>query len=298
MIELILSYLDDILILAGLLVASLFLSVVVRRMVRAWLLRVAPGVAGFFATLAQISVVLLGFVAAVWFSGISGAVLLTVVAILSAGVSLALDHSVQDAIAGVKILVFGYVKGGDHVRLLGGHEGEVISLDLFTVTLRTRERDAVIIPNREVVGTVVINKTMITGQVVDGIIPIRRPYDRAVAQATMVLVAESVDHDYGDHVFDPEVRLLAVEDIDRWRLRVYVSDEMSLSRVRHVILTRASVKLEESGLVLGGGLDVRMEKDRPALGGIRGAPSSGTDVHPQVMPIPEFLQAPGRAGDV
>lgn len=245
------EYLVDAIVLLALLSVSFGLSVVARRVIRGQLIKIAPGVAGFFATLVQLGIILGGVILAVYVAGVSGAVLLTVVAILSAGVSLALDHSAQDAIAGVKILVFGYVKAGDHVRLLDSYEGEVVATDLFTVTLRTRERDAVIIPNRNVIGSVVVNKSMIRGQAVDVMVPLRRPYDRGLGVEIMERAAAKIDDEHGDHVFDPEVRLVAVNGVEQWRIRVYVSDEMSLSRSKHILLCEVVRSLDEAGIVIG-----------------------------------------------
>ena len=133
-----LSYADEALLIVIIFAVALLLSSGVRYVTQWLLRRVMPRYAGFVAMGLQFGVLLLGLVVAVQVTGASPAVILTIVAIISAGVSLALDKSAQDAIAGIKLIFFGTVRMGDYVRL-GRNYGRVIAMDLFTVTLQTRK---------------------------------------------------------------------------------------------------------------------------------------------------------------
>ena len=232
------------------LVVSLVLSSGVRMLAERLLRRVMPRYAGFVAMGLQFGVLLLGLVVAVQVTGASTAVVLTVIAIVSAGVSLALDKSAQDAIAGIKLLFFGTVRMGDYVRL-GEYYGRVVAMDLFTVTLQTRSRDAIVIPNGQVSGRVIVNSSLVKGQAVDVMVPLLRPYDLAVAMQMFGDVAAAVDVQYGHSVFDPSVRLRELGAADVWRVRVYVDDEVSDSAVKHDLLMGLSAAIEGVGLPVG-----------------------------------------------
>lgn len=213
--------------------------------------RLLPGREGIVGPLLQLLVLGVGVGAAVRLLNVNVAAVLAVVAIVTAGISLALDKSAQDMIAGVKLAVAGYLRVGQHV-VLCGHEGQIAAMGLFTLTLVTTSREGVVIPNAAVTGEVVVNKSLFRGQAVDVYAPLRRGYERALARQVLTEVAAAVDAEYGEHIFDPSVYLRELGAmVDVWRVRVYVSDELSTSFVRDVLATRVADALEHERLALG-----------------------------------------------
>ena len=96
-----------------------------------------------------------------------------------------------------------------------------------------------------------MNSSLIKGQAVDVLVPLLRPYDRAMALQLLEGVARAVDDQYGHSVFDPSVKLREVGMVDWWRARVYVDDEVSDSSVKHDLLMQISDVIEASDFCTG-----------------------------------------------
>ncbi|MCB0098502.1 MAG: mechanosensitive ion channel, partial [Caldilineaceae bacterium] len=97
------------------LVATGLSVVLVRTLGLEALRQTTPGREHILASALQLALVAMGVGSAVWLLNVNAAIVLTLVAILSAGISLALDRSAQDVIAGVKLALSGYVREGQYV---------------------------------------------------------------------------------------------------------------------------------------------------------------------------------------
>lgn len=242
------------------LVATGLSVVLVRTLGLEALRQTTPGREHILASALQLALVAMGVGSAVWLLNVNAAIVLTLVAILSAGISLALDRSAQDVIAGVKLALSGYVREGQYV-VIGDHEGRVAEMGLFSLTLVTSTRTGIVLSNSAVVGQVMQNKSLYGGQAVDVTVTLQRGgvYNRERVRAVLRSAAGYVDEAYGDQVIDPSVYLRELGMWgDVWRVRVYVGDELSASFVRDALAQRVAEELEEAGFALGTAQYVQM----------------------------------------
>ena len=99
-------------IVIGIVVVSIFLSYGTKELVRRILSKFTGSYVGFAANATQLITILVGFIAAIKITNIDSTILLAMLAIVTAGISLALDQSVKDVIGGIKIILFKYYKIG------------------------------------------------------------------------------------------------------------------------------------------------------------------------------------------
>lgn len=126
-----------------------------------WAVRKLPckwgkSLAGPLGDLLQIILVAVGIFFGARSAGVDVTVLLAVVAILTAGLSLALDSNVKDAIASAKILSSNLYKVGESISF-DAITGKVYHLSLFSTTIHVSDRGLVTIANSKVVDGPVTN---------------------------------------------------------------------------------------------------------------------------------------------
>ncbi|RMG93555.1 MAG: mechanosensitive ion channel family protein [Chloroflexi bacterium] len=83
----------------------------------------------------------------------------SLVAILGAGtlaVGLALQDSLSSLASGLLLVVLRPYRVGDYV-IIGGVEGRVTAIQIFHTTLLTRDKRTIFVPNKEAVGSKIIN---------------------------------------------------------------------------------------------------------------------------------------------
>ena len=172
--------------LAGVVVAavSIWLSIILRRITKRLLSFFNSTIAAYVATVLQFIIWVLGAAATVIVADVNLAVILTVVALLSAGFSLALDGTMSDMIAGGKILMMGNLKVGDFVEI-GDFFGEVCDLNAFNTALLTNNGTKVTISNSTVLSSILVNHTR--GGVLWLTVKIPFLYDRDPIEAKMLI---------------------------------------------------------------------------------------------------------------
>jgi small conductance mechanosensitive channel len=124
--------------------------------------RIDPLVSNFLASLARYAVLAVVGIAVLQLFGIQTASLVAVLGATSLAIGLALQGTLANLAAGVMLLLFRPFKIGDSVEV-GGKAGTVKSLSLFMTELMTAENVQILLPNGQVWGTAIINKSTYPG---------------------------------------------------------------------------------------------------------------------------------------
>jgi small conductance mechanosensitive channel len=124
--------------------------------------RVDPLVANFLTSLAKYAVLAVVGIAVLQLFGIQTASLVAVLGATSLAIGLALQGTLSNLAAGVMLLLFRPFHIGNQVEL-GGKTGRVHSLSLFVTELVTNENVQVLLPNSQVWGQAIINRSAYPG---------------------------------------------------------------------------------------------------------------------------------------
>ncbi len=124
--------------------------------------RVDPLVTNFLASLAKYAVLAVVGIAVMQLFGIQTASLVAVLGATSLAIGLALQGTLANLAAGVMLLLFRPFKIGDSVEL-GGKAGQVRSLSLFVTELVNADNVQVLLPNGQVWGHAIINRSAYPG---------------------------------------------------------------------------------------------------------------------------------------
>lgn len=160
-----------------------------------WLIRFTPAsirtrVQGPLGDALQLVMVVAGSIVGARFANLDITILLAVVAIFTAAISLAMDSSVKDAIASVKLMLFGYYTIGDNISY-GDFTGKVVDISLFATTLNVSNKGLVFIPNSKLSDTNSVNHSRAPVEMLIRL-PILTPHDRLRAVTLMMDMMQQV----------------------------------------------------------------------------------------------------------
>ena len=108
-------------------------------------------------TLAQLAVVILGFLIILNQLHVSIAPILTALGVGGLAVALALQDTLSNLFAGFYVAVAGQVRLGDYIKLDTGEEGYITDISWRTTTIRTLNSNLIIVPNSKLAKAVVTN---------------------------------------------------------------------------------------------------------------------------------------------
>ncbi|MEP9367086.1 mechanosensitive ion channel domain-containing protein [Xanthobacter sp. VNH20] len=120
--------------------------------------RIDVTVASFLASLAKYAVLVFVLVAVLQRFGIQTTSIIAVLGAASLAVGLALQGTLSNMAAGVMLLIFRPFRVGDQVEV-AGKAGTVKALTLFTTELAGAANVQILIPNGQVWGTAILNKS-------------------------------------------------------------------------------------------------------------------------------------------
>lgn len=147
-------FLIAIIILAiGIMVANFINKTLVRVMKRRQL---DPMVSQFFSSIIKYAILAFVAVAALSQLGIQTTSFVAIIGAAGLAVGLALQSSLSNFASGVLLIIFRPFQVNDYVEL-GGAEGKVKDLQIFSTTLVTSDGKIVIIPNSKIVANNLIN---------------------------------------------------------------------------------------------------------------------------------------------
>ena len=156
--ELLLSYAVNIvaaiaIIIVGMIVARVISNTVNRLMLAR---KIDATVADFLSALVRYAVVAFTLIAALGRVGVQTASVIAVLGAAGLAVGLALQGSLSNLAAGVLLVMFRPFRAGEYVDL-GGVAGTVLSVQIFSTTMRTVDGKIIVIPNGKIIAGNIIN---------------------------------------------------------------------------------------------------------------------------------------------
>jgi small conductance mechanosensitive channel len=139
---------------------------------------------------ARVVVMLLALLVALDKFGFQVAPLVAGIGIAGLGIGIALQGVFGNIIAGLTIIFTRPFRVGEYVELLGVH-GEVMTIELFSTTLRHPDHSRVIVPNRKIVGEILHNFGTTRQLRLAVTVPHDADLARAIAAAHDVLAANA-----------------------------------------------------------------------------------------------------------
>jgi len=115
-----------------------------------------PGVS-ILANAALFIVFLIGFLVALQTLGIAITPLITALGVGGLAVGLALQDTLANLFAGIRLLAGGRIRRGDYVKLESGHEGWVEDIAWAATTIREGANSMIIVPNTKLAQNTVVN---------------------------------------------------------------------------------------------------------------------------------------------
>lgn len=195
----------------------------------------------------QIIVVLSASIFGARYAQMDITILLAIVAIFTAGVSLAMDTSVKDVIASIKLMSFGYYLVGESITIKE-YTGKVVGVSLFSTTIHVSTKGLVVIANSKISESDIINHSRVPIEL-SVRVPVSHTHDRAVAAALLRGAISEV----------PGVIIGTFRVIHEWQPGLCESYTVKFKienyDMRHDIVSAASIAcssaLEQADLILG-----------------------------------------------
>ena len=156
--ELLLSYAVNIvaaiaIVLVGMIVARIVSNTVNRLMLAR---KIDATVADFLSAMLRYAIIAFTLIAALGRIGVQTASVIAVLGAAGLAVGLALQGSLSNLAAGVLLVMFRPFRAGEYVDL-GGVAGTVLSVQIFSTTMRTVDGKIVVIPNGKIIAGNIIN---------------------------------------------------------------------------------------------------------------------------------------------
>jgi len=140
-------------IIVGMIVARIVSNTVNRLMLAR---KIDATVADFLSALVRYAVIAFTLIAALGRVGVQTASVIAVLGAAGVAVGLALQGSLSNLAAGVLLVMFRPFRAGEYVDL-GGVAGTVLSVQIFSTTMRTVDGKIVVIPNGKIIAGNIIN---------------------------------------------------------------------------------------------------------------------------------------------
>lgn len=202
---------------------------------------------GPFGDAVQITIVLIGALIGARYAQMDVTILLAIAAILTAGVSLAMDTSIKDVIASVKLVAFDYYNIGESITVKE-YTGKVMAISLFSTTIHVSTKGLVNIANSKISESDIINHSRAPVELTIRV-PVAHTHDRTVAAALLRATVANL----------PGVILGTIRTIHEWQpglcesytIRFKVDDYDKRYEIASAVSIACSDELEKSGLSLG-----------------------------------------------
>lgn len=184
-------------------------------------------------------------IAAISQLGVQTASLVAVIGAAGLAIGLALQGSLANFAAGVMTIIFRPYNVGDVVEI-AGQMGEVEELDVFTTTLRLRDKTKIIVPNAQALDGAITNYTEAGNRRMDLAVGIS--YDADIQKAREVILKAISASDY---VLDNPAPKVGVKELGDHSVNLTVrpwakaSEHPAASRE---LLERIKVALDDAGI--------------------------------------------------
>ncbi|MBI1337740.1 MAG: mechanosensitive ion channel [Phycisphaera sp.] len=199
----------------------------------------------FFAKLTKWAILVVGVMFVLSKFGIETASFAVMLGAMGLAVGLAFQGTLSNFASGIMLLVFRPYKVGDFV-VVGGHQGTVDELELFTTTLDTLDHRRIFVPNSAIFGQVIENMTYHPVRRVDVAVGVSYKCDLDETRRVLLEAAQKVEGIESEP--QPQIYLLGLgaSSVD-WEVRVWCKPAVYWD-VRDRTTRAAKVALDHAGL--------------------------------------------------
>ncbi|EIF0936845.1 TPA: small-conductance mechanosensitive channel MscS [Escherichia coli] len=229
-------------IIVGLIIARMISNAVNRLMISR---KIDATVADFLSALVRYGIIAFTLIAALGHVGVQTASVIAVLGAAGLAVGLALQGSLSNLAAGVLLVMFRPFRAGEYVDL-GGVAGTVLSVQIFSTTMRTADGKIIVIPNGKIIAGNIINFSREPVRRNEFIIGVA--YDSDIDQVKQILtnIIQSEDRILKDREMTVRLNELGASSIN-FVVRVW-SNSGDLQNVYWDVLERIKREFDAAGI--------------------------------------------------
>ena len=229
-------------IIVGLIIARMISNAVNRLMISR---KIDATVADFLSALVRYAIIAFTLIAALGRVGVQTASIIAVLGAAGLAVGLALQGSLSNLAAGVLLVLFRPFRAGEYVDL-GGVAGTVLSVQIFSTTMRTADGKIIVIPNGKIIAGNIINFSREPARRNEFIIGVA--YDSDIDQVKQILtnIIQSDDRILKDREMTVRLHELGASSIN-FIVRVW-SKSGDLQNVYWDVLERIKREFDAAGI--------------------------------------------------
>ncbi|HFN5264650.1 small-conductance mechanosensitive channel MscS [Escherichia coli] len=229
-------------IIVGLIIARMISNAVNRLMISR---KIDATVADFLSALVRYGIIAFTLIAALGRVGVQTASVIAVLGAACLAVGLALQGSLSNLAAGVLLVMFRPFRAGEYVDL-GGVAGTVLSVQIFSTTMRTADGKIIVIPNGKIIAGNIINFSREPVRRNEFIIGVA--YDSDIDQVKQILtnIIQSEDRILKDREMTVRLNELGASSIN-FVVRVW-SNSGDLQNVYWDVLERIKREFDAAGI--------------------------------------------------
>ena len=229
-------------IIVGLIIARMISNAVNRLMISR---KIDATVADFLSALVRYGIIAFTLIAALGRVGVQTASVIAVLGAAGLAVGLALQGSLSNLAAGVLLVMFRPFRAGEYVDL-GGVAGTVLSVQIFSTTMRTADGKIIVIPNGKIIAGNIINFSREPVRRNEFIIGVA--YDSDIDQVKQILtnIIQSEDRILKDREMTVRLNELGASSIN-FVVRVW-SNSGDLQNVYWDVLERIKREVDANGI--------------------------------------------------
>ena len=229
-------------IIVGLIIARMISNAVNRLMISR---KIDATVADFLSALVRYGIIAFTLIAALGRVGVQTASVIAVLGAAGLAVGLALQGSLSNLAAGVLLVMFRPFRAGEYVDL-GGVAGTVLSVQIFSTTMRTADGKIIVIPNGKIIAGNIINfsrEPISHNEFIIGV-----AYDSYIDQVKQILtnIIQSEDRILKDREMTVRLNELGASSIN-FVVRVW-SNSGDLQNVYWDVLERIKREFDAAGI--------------------------------------------------
>ena len=229
-------------IIVGLIIARMISNAVNRLMISR---KIDATVADFLSALVRYGIIAFTLIAALGRVGVQTASVIAVLGAAGLAVGLALQGALSNLAAGVLLVMFRPFRAGEYVDL-GGVAGTVLSVQIFSTTMRTADGKIIVIPNGKIIAGNIINFSREPARRNEFIIGVA--YDSDIDQVKQILtdIIQSEDRILKDREMTVRLNELGASSIN-FVVRVW-SNSGDLQNVYWDVLERIKREFDAAGI--------------------------------------------------
>ena len=246
-------------IIVGLIIARMISNAVNRLMISR---KIDATVADFLSALVRYGIIAFTLIAALGRVGVQTASVIAVLGAAGLAVGLALQGSLSNLAAGVLLVMFRPFRAGEYVDL-GGVAGTVLSVQIFSTTMRTADGKIIVIPNGKIIAGNIINFSREPVRRNEFIIGVA--YDSDIDQVKQILtnIIQSEDRILKDREMTVRLNELGASSIN-FVVRVW-SNSGDLQNVYWDVLERIKRDFDANGISFPyPQMDVNLKREKAA----------------------------------